>query len=212
MARWKGDVWRASICHSPADRSGSGCGFRRRLLPAHASHFPVRVHPRNPLQTEVLYNKALEYANLGENDTVFDIYCGIGTISLFLAQKAKKVYGIEIVEEAVEAANENAKAIEAELKKQMAEAQIEVKSILDSAEMDANARRDEIINQAKAEAKYRVNAAQIEINQEIKNKQHEIQEMIVNTAFEAASKILEHEVDKDKYLKVVNEIIEGASK
>lgn len=114
--------------------------------------------------------------------------------------------------EEAHAANENAKAIEAELKKQMAEAQIEVKSILDSAEMDANARRDEIINQAKAEAKYRVNAAQIEINQEIKNKQHEIQEMIVNTAFEAASKILEHEVDKDKYLKVVNEIIEGASK
>lgn len=114
--------------------------------------------------------------------------------------------------EEAHAANENAKAIEAELKKQMAEAQIEIKSILDSAEMDANARRDEIINQAKAEAKYRVNAAQIEINQEIKNKQHEIQEMIVNTAFEAASKILEHEVDKDKYLKVVNEIIEGASK
>ena len=105
--------------------------------------------------------------------------------------------------EEAHAANENAKAIEA---------QIEVKSILDSAEMDANARRDEIINQAKAEAKYRVNAAQIEIDQEIKNKQHEIQEMIVNTAFEAASKILEHEVDKDKYLKVVNEIIEGASK
>ena len=70
----------------------------------------------------------------------------------------------------------------------------------------------DVMNQAKAEAKYRVNAAQIEINQEIKNKQHEIQEMIVNTAFEAASKILEHEVDKDKYLKVVNEIIEGASK
>lgn len=70
--------------------------------------------------------------------------------------------------EEAHAANENAKAIETELKKQMAEAQIEVKSILDSAEMDANARRDEIINQAKAEAKYRVNAAQIEINQEIK--------------------------------------------
>ena len=70
---------------------------------------PLSFFQVNPLQTEVLYNKALEYANLGENDTVFDIYCGIGTISLFLAQKAKKVYGIEIVEEAVEAANENAK-------------------------------------------------------------------------------------------------------
>ncbi|MDC9418134.1 23S rRNA (uracil(1939)-C(5))-methyltransferase RlmD, partial [Clostridioides difficile] len=58
---------------------------------------------------EVLYNKALEYANLGENDTVFDIYCGIGTISLFLAQKAKKVYGIEIVGEAIKDAKINAK-------------------------------------------------------------------------------------------------------
>ena len=52
---------------------------------------PLSFFQVNPVQTEVLYNKALEYANLGENDTVFDIYCGIGTISLFLAQKAKKV-------------------------------------------------------------------------------------------------------------------------
>lgn len=70
---------------------------------------PLSFFQVNPLQTEVLYNKALEYANLGENDTVFDIYCGIGTISLFLAQKAKKVYGIEIVEEAIKDAKRNAK-------------------------------------------------------------------------------------------------------
>lgn len=63
----------------------------------------------NPVQTEVLYNKALEYAELKENDTVFDIYCGIGTISLFLAQKATKVYGIEIVEDAIKDAKINAK-------------------------------------------------------------------------------------------------------
>lgn len=69
---------------------------------------PLSFFQVNPVQTEVLYNKALEYANLGENDTVFDIYCGIGTISLFLAQKAKKVYGIEIVEEAIEDAKRNA--------------------------------------------------------------------------------------------------------
>ena len=69
---------------------------------------PLSFFQVNPLQTEVLYNKALEYANLGENDTVFDIYCGIGTISLFLAQKAKKVYGIEIVEEAIKDAKRNA--------------------------------------------------------------------------------------------------------
>ena len=70
---------------------------------------PLSFFQVNPLQTEVLYNKALEYANLGENDTVFDIYCGIGTISLFLAQKAKKVYGIEIVEAAIKDAKRNAK-------------------------------------------------------------------------------------------------------
>lgn len=70
---------------------------------------PLSFFQVNPLQTEVLYNKALEYANLGENDTVFDIYCGIGTISLFLAQKAKKVYGIEIVEDAIKDARRNAK-------------------------------------------------------------------------------------------------------
>ena len=69
---------------------------------------PLSFFQVNPIQTEVLYNKALEYANLGENDTVFDIYCGIGTISLFLAQKAKKVYGIEIVEEAIKDAKRNA--------------------------------------------------------------------------------------------------------
>ena len=70
---------------------------------------PLSFFQVNPLQTEVLYNKALEYANLGENDTVFDIYCGIGTISLFLAQKAKKAYGIEIVEDAIKDAKRNAK-------------------------------------------------------------------------------------------------------
>ena len=69
---------------------------------------PLSFFQVNPVQTEVLYNKALEYAALGENDTVFDIYCGIGTISLFLAQRAKKVYGIEIVEEAIKDAKRNA--------------------------------------------------------------------------------------------------------
>jgi len=63
----------------------------------------------NPVQTEVLYNKALEYADLNGNETVFDIYCGIGTISLFLAKKAKKVYGIESVNQAIKDAKENAK-------------------------------------------------------------------------------------------------------
>jgi 23S rRNA (uracil1939-C5)-methyltransferase len=62
----------------------------------------------NPEQTKVLYEKALEYAGLTGEETVIDAYCGIGTISLFLAQKAKKVYGVEIVPEAIEDAKRNA--------------------------------------------------------------------------------------------------------
>ncbi|GGO06675.1 23S rRNA (uracil(1939)-C(5))-methyltransferase RlmD [Saccharibacillus kuerlensis] len=62
----------------------------------------------NPAQTEVLYGKTLEYAGLTGNETVIDAYCGIGTISLFLAQKAKRVYGVEIVKEAIEDARKNA--------------------------------------------------------------------------------------------------------
>ncbi len=62
----------------------------------------------NPTQTKVLYDKALEYAGLMGEESVIDAYCGIGTISLFLAQKAKKVYGVEIIPEAIEDANRNA--------------------------------------------------------------------------------------------------------
>ena len=70
---------------------------------------PLSFFQVNPVQTEVLYNKALEYADLKGEETVFDAYCGTGTISLFLAKKAKKVYGVEIIEEAIENARENAK-------------------------------------------------------------------------------------------------------
>ncbi|MPY18867.1 23S rRNA (uracil(1939)-C(5))-methyltransferase RlmD [Paenibacillus glucanolyticus] len=62
----------------------------------------------NPAQTEVLYGKTVEYAGLTGEETVIDAYCGIGTISLFLAQHAKKVYGVEIVKEAIEDARANA--------------------------------------------------------------------------------------------------------
>lgn len=62
----------------------------------------------NPEQTKVLYDQALSYAELTGEETVIDAYCGIGTISLFLAQKAKKVYGVEIVPEAIADANRNA--------------------------------------------------------------------------------------------------------
>lgn len=62
----------------------------------------------NPVQTEKIYGKALEYAALTGEETVWDCYCGIGTISLFLAQKAKQVYGLEIVPKAIENAKKNA--------------------------------------------------------------------------------------------------------
>ena len=62
----------------------------------------------NPVQTEKLYKYALEYAGLTGEETVWDLYCGIGTISLFLAQKAKQVYGVEIVPQAIEDAKQNA--------------------------------------------------------------------------------------------------------
>ena len=63
----------------------------------------------NPVQTKKLYETALEYADLKGNETVWDLYCGIGTISLFLAQKAGKVYGVEIVPQAIHDARQNAK-------------------------------------------------------------------------------------------------------
>lgn len=69
---------------------------------------PLSFFQVNPVQTEVLYAKALEYAGLSGDETVFDIYCGIGTISLFLAQKAKKVIGVELIQEAIDDAKANA--------------------------------------------------------------------------------------------------------
>ena len=63
----------------------------------------------NPVQTKVLYDTALAYAGLTGEETVWDLYCGIGTISLFLAKAAKKVYGVEIVPEAIENAKANAR-------------------------------------------------------------------------------------------------------
>ena len=63
----------------------------------------------NPVQTEVLYDKAIEFAKLDKGDILCDLYCGIGTIGIFASKKVNKVYGIEIVEEAVDTARENAK-------------------------------------------------------------------------------------------------------
>ena len=70
---------------------------------------PLSFYQVNPVQTEKLYGTALEYAGLTGKETVWDLYCGIGTISLFLAGKAKKVCGVEIIPQAIDDARENAK-------------------------------------------------------------------------------------------------------
>ncbi|MEK6453096.1 23S rRNA (uracil(1939)-C(5))-methyltransferase RlmD [Caldifermentibacillus hisashii] len=69
---------------------------------------PRSFYQVNPVQTQVLYDKALAYAGLTGEEIVFDAYCGIGTISLFLAQQAKKVYGVEVVPDAINDAKKNA--------------------------------------------------------------------------------------------------------
>ncbi len=69
---------------------------------------PVSFYQVNPAQTEVMYRLAAEYAGLGGNETVWDLFCGIGTISLILAEKAGQVYGVEAVHQAVEDARRNA--------------------------------------------------------------------------------------------------------
>lgn len=71
---------------------------------------PMSFYQVNPIQTEKLYSKAVEYAELSGNETVFDLYCGIGTIGIFASKNVKKLYGIETVPEAIEDAIQNAKA------------------------------------------------------------------------------------------------------
>ena len=70
---------------------------------------PLSFYQINPVQTEKLYNLAIEGASLTGKEIVFDLYCGIGTIGIYMAKHAKKVYGIEIVEQAIEDAKENCK-------------------------------------------------------------------------------------------------------
>lgn len=88
------------------DMTRPGYPLTGRELTFHIS--PLSFYQVNPMQTEKLYSLALEYAGLTGRETVWDLYCGIGTISLFLAGNAKKVFGIEIVPEAVQDAVENA--------------------------------------------------------------------------------------------------------
>lgn len=71
---------------------------------------PLSFYQVNPVQTEKLYGLALDYAGLTGKETVWDLYCGIGTISLFMAKRARQVYGVEVIPQAIEDARENARA------------------------------------------------------------------------------------------------------
>lgn len=88
------------------DMSKPGYPFTGKELTFHIS--PLSFYQVNPVQTEKLYSLALEYAGLTGRETVWDLYCGIGTISLFLAGSAKKVCGVEVIPQAIEDARENA--------------------------------------------------------------------------------------------------------
>ena len=83
--------------------------IRDTLLGVEFEISPVSFYQVNPVQTEKLYKKVAEYAGLSGGETVWDLYCGIGTISLSLARQAKKVFGVEIVPQAIEDAKKNAR-------------------------------------------------------------------------------------------------------
>lgn len=101
---WGRDSIRDSI--RVRDMGRPGWPYTGRELTFHIS--PLSFYQVNPLQTEKLYSLALEYAGLTGQETVWDLYCGIGTISLFLADRAKRVYGVEVVPQAIADARENA--------------------------------------------------------------------------------------------------------
>lgn len=88
------------------DMRAPGYPFTGQELVFHIS--PLSFYQVNPLQTEKLYSLALDYAGLTGSETVWDLYCGIGTISLFMARRAKKVYGVEVIPQAIEDARQNA--------------------------------------------------------------------------------------------------------
>ena len=108
-------------------------------------------------------------------------------------------------------AKENAIEIEAELNKQLQEAKEKVKEMLDRAERDASIKRDEIINQARDEARRRMDNLKLELEQERSSMEKEIRQEIVEVAFAAAEKIVSKEINQDKYLEVVDDILKGAN-
>lgn len=113
------------------------------------------------------------------------------------------------LEEATEA-RENAKNIELELQNELNKSKIQIKELLDQAEKEANVRREEIIDDAKKEAKRRLDNLEVELIQEKNKMEKEIRQEIVDIAFAAAEKIVAREIDRKKYLDVVDDILKGA--
>ncbi|MDE7161275.1 MAG: F0F1 ATP synthase subunit B [Anaeroplasmataceae bacterium] len=113
--------------------------------------------------------------------------------------------------EDAKSSKENAKVLETELADELAKAKASVQDILSKAEKDGNLRREQIILEAKQEAKQRLENLELELEQEKNNMQKEIRKEIVDIAFAAAEKIVAKEIDQDKYMDVVDEILKGAS-
>ena len=126
-----------------------------------------------------------------------------------ILEKRREVIDKELTD--AEQAKQNAIEIEAELNKQLSAAKEQVKEMLDRAEKEANVRRDEIINQAREDARRRMENLQIELEQERNSMEKEIRQEIVSVAFAAAEKIVSKEINQEKYLNVVDEILKGAN-
>ena len=120
----------------------------------------------------------------------------------------------DAIDKALDDANkskENARQIEAELQEELSKAKTQVKELLDKAERDGNLRREAIINDAKEEARRRLENLEVELEQEKKNMEKDIKKQIVDIAFLAAEKIVAKEINQDKYLDVVDDILKGAN-
>ena len=122
-----------------------------------------------------------------------------------LVEKRKNVMDSKLIE--AEEAEAKANEIKLQNEKELADTQIKIKQMIADAERDSNLRKEEIIEEAKKEAQRRLDNANQQIELDVKNKEQEIKNLIINTAFEAASKIIEKEVDREKYIDLVNQII-----
>lgn len=118
-----------------------------------------------------------------------------------------------IDKELIEAKESNRKArlLVSEKQDELDKAQQEIKTMLEKAESEGNARKDEIISKAILEAERRIKANEEEIEKEVNDKKEEIRKQIVDIAMKTAEKIVEHEIDQEKYIDIVNKIIEGAN-